>query len=77
MVPGWEMQGKVRRNTPGQIDVVFPLFLTQTDILGPPVSNAGLYRLVCRDGQLLGRQWVVPRGQTLDLTCLVGKDEQN
>lgn len=67
------MQGKVGRDTPGQVDIVLPLFLTQSDILGPPISNTGLYGLFCKDGQLLGRQWVVPRGQTLNLTCLDGK----
>lgn len=72
-IPGWEVQGKVGRDTPGKVDIVLPLFLTQTDVLGPPVSNAGLYRLFGKDGQLLGGQWVVPRVQTLNLTCLDGK----
>lgn len=64
------MHSQVRCNAPGQIDVVLPLFLRQADVLGPPVGDAGLHRLLSGDGQLLSGERVVPRRQALDLTGL-------
>ena len=71
-LPGGQLHGQVGRDAPGQVDVVLPLLLRQADVLGPPVGDAGLQGLLRGDGQLLGGQRVVPRGQPLDLTGLRG-----
>lgn len=52
-VPGRQLQGEVRCYAPGQINIVLPLFLRQTDIFGPPVSDAGLHGLFSSNSQLL------------------------
>lgn len=70
-VPVWQVDSEVGRDAPGQVHVVLPLFLTQADVLGPPVGYTGLHRLLCRDYQLLGGQRVIPGGEALNLTGLV------
>lgn len=70
-LPRRQLHGQVGRDAPGQVHVVLPLFLRQADVLGPPVGDAGFHRLLGGDGQLLSGQWVVPRGQALDLAGLV------
>lgn len=42
-VPSWKLHSQVRSDTPGQIDIVLPLFLTQVDVFGSPVGDAGFY----------------------------------
>ena len=69
-VPGRQLQGEVRCDAPGQVDVVLPLLLRQTDVFGPPVSDAGLHRLLSGDSELLSGQRVVPRCQPLNLAGL-------
>lgn len=64
------MHSQVRSHAPGQVDIVLPLLLCQTDVLGPPVGNAGLHGLLCRNGQLMGGQWIIPHCQALNLTGL-------
>lgn len=53
-VPRRKLQSEVRGNAPGQVDIIFPLLLCQTDVFGPPVSDAGLHRLFRSNGELLG-----------------------
>lgn len=69
-VPSRQLQGKVRCYAPGQVDIVFPLFLSQTGVFGPPVSNAGLHWLFSGYGKLLSGERVVPYRQPLNLVGL-------
>lgn len=71
-VPCRQLQGEVRSYAPGQVDIVLPLFLRQTDVFGPPVGDAGFHRLLCGDGQFLSGERVVPRRQAFDLAGLEG-----
>lgn len=64
----------MRGNAPSQVNIVFPLLFTKTDVLGSPVGNTVLSGLI--QLQLRSRQRVVPCSQAVNLSGLEKEDKK-